>query len=160
LHNFKGLSSLLYALRLVVLAWDRQRLILKNRRRAAQGEIIVCDRYPSRTVGAMDSPRLVEEPIKTGLVASIYNRLARLEKQLYQQIPPPDIVLKLRVSLETAKKRNRERNGQDGEAYLEARHRQSRAWHMPETRNVYDIDTEQSLTETILCVKKAIWESL
>jgi thymidylate kinase len=160
LHNFKGLPSLLYALRLVVLAWDRQRLILKNRRRAAQGEIIVCDRYPSRIIGAMDSPRLVEAPLKTGPVASIYNRLARLEKQLYQQIPPPDIVLKLRVSLETAKKRNRERNGQDEEAYLEARHRQSQSWHMPGTRRVYDIDTEQSLSETILSVKKAIWESL
>lgn len=159
-HKFKGLSSLPYALRSVVLAWDRQRLILKSRRRAAQGEIIICDRYPSRTVGAMDSPRLEEAPLKTGLVAAIYNRLARLEKQLYKQIPPPDIVLKLRVSLETAKKRNRERNGQDGEAYLEARHRQSQAWYMPGTRYVYDIDTEQSLTETILSVKKAIWESL
>ncbi|HXV42464.1 MAG TPA: hypothetical protein VEC96_05345, partial [Anaerolineae bacterium] len=96
----------------------------------------------------------------TGPVASIYNRLARLEKQLYKQIPPPDIVLRLRVSLETAKKRNRERNGQDGEAYLEARHRQSQAWHMPGTRYVYDIDTEQTLKETIRDVKEAIWESL
>lgn len=159
-HEFNGLSSLPYALRAVVLAWDRRRLILKSRRRAAQGEIIVCDRYPSKVIGAMDSPRLVEESLKTGSAVMIYNRLTRLEKRLYQQIPPPDIVLKLRVSLETAKKRNRERDGQDGEVYLEARHRQSRAWHMPGTRHVYDIDTEQSLTETILCVKKAIWESL
>jgi thymidylate kinase len=159
-HKFKGLSSLPYALRAITLAWDRQRLILKTRRRAAEGEIIVCDRYPSRIIGAMDSPRLEEEPLKTGPVAAIYNHLARLEKQLYKQIPPPDIVLKLKVSLETAKKRNRERNGQDGEAYLEARHRQSQDWHMPGTRYVYDIDTEQPLEETICNVKEAIWESL
>jgi thymidylate kinase len=159
-HKFRGLSSLLYALRAVVLAWDRQRLILKTRRQAAEGEIIICDRYPSRTIGAMDSPRLEEELLKTGPAVTVYNRLARLEKQLYQQIPPPDIVLKLRVSLEVAKKRNRERNGQDGEAYLEARHRQSQNWHMPGTRYVYDIDTEQTLKETIRDVKEAIWESL
>lgn len=159
-HKFKGLSSLPYALRSVVLAWDRQRLILKARRRVAEGEIIVCDRYPSRIIGAMDSPRLVEELLKTGPVAAIYNCLARFEKRLYQQIPPPDIVLKLKVSLETAKKRNRERNGQDGEAYLEARHRQSQDWHMPGTRYVYDIDTEQSLEETICNIKEVIWESL
>jgi len=159
-HRFKGLSSLPYAFRAITLAWDRQRLILKARRLAAEGEIIVCDRYPSRIMGAMDSPRLEEEPFKTGPVATIYNRLARLEKRLYQQIPPPDIVLKLKVSLETAKKRNRERNGQDGEAYLEARHRQSQDWHMPGTRYVYDIDTEQSLEKTKCNVKEAIWESL
>jgi thymidylate kinase len=159
-HKFRGLSSLLYAVRAVVLAWDRQRLILKTRRLAAEGEIIICDRYPSRTIGAMDSPRLEEELLKTGPLVTLYNRLARLEKQLYQQIPPPDIVLKLRVTLETAKKRNRERDGQDGEAYLEARHRQSQAWHMPGTRYIYEIDTEQPLKETIRDVKEAIWESL
>jgi thymidylate kinase len=159
-HKFKGLSSLPFALRAITLAWDRQRLILKARRRVAEGEIIVCDRYPSRIIGAMDSPRLEEEPLKAGPVATVYNRLARLEKQLYQQIPPPDIVLKLKVSLETAKKRNRDRSEQDGDAYLEARHHQSQDWHMPGTRYVYDIDTEQTLEETICRVKQAIWESL
>ncbi len=159
-HKYKGLSSLPYALRSAVLAWDRQRLILKARRRVAAGEIIICDRYPSRSLGAMDSPRLTEEPLKTGPVVVIYNRLARLEKELYKQIPPPDIVLKLKVSLETAQKRNRERNGQDGEAYLVARHRQSQDWQMPGTRYVYDIDTEQSLEKTICSVKEAIWKSL
>ena len=159
-HKLEGLSSLPHALRAVTLAWDRQRLILKARRLVAEGEIIICDRYPSRIIGAMDSPRLEEEPLETGLVASIYNRLARLEKRLYRQIPPADIILKLKVSLEIAKKRNLDRNKQDGEAYLEARHRQCRKWHMPGTRYVYDINTEQNLEETLCDVKKAIWESL
>lgn len=159
-HQFKGLSSLPYALRAVTLAWDRQRLILKTRRLAAEGEIVICDRYPSQVIGAMDSPRLEEAQSQSGQVAAIYNRLARLEKRLYAQIPPPDIVLRLRVSLETAKQRNRERHGQEGERYLEARHRQSQDWHMPGTRHVYDIDTEQSLEETIRSVKEAIWEVL
>jgi thymidylate kinase len=159
-HEFRGLSSLAYALRAISLAWDRRRFILRARRLAAEGEIIICDRYPSRIVGAMDSPRLEEEQLKTGPVATIYNRLAQLEKRLYKQIPPPDIALKLKVSLETAKKRNRERSEREGDAYLEARHRQSQDWHMPGTRSVYDIDTEQTIEETICNVKKAIWKSL
>jgi hypothetical protein len=108
----------------------------------------------------MDSPRLEEEQIQTGPAATIYNRLARFEARLYRQIPPPDIVLRLRVSLETAKKRNYARLEQDGDTYLEARHQQSRIWHMPGTRSVYDIDTEQPLEETIRNVKEATWESL
>lgn len=159
-HKFKGLASVLYALRAVALAWDRQRLILRSRRRAAEGEVIVCDRYPSRITGAMDSPCLVEELFQTGPVVAMYNRLVRLEQQLYRQIPPPDIVLRLRVSLDTALKRNRERNGQDREAYLEARHRQSQDWQMPGTSYVYEIDTEQTLAETICKVKEAIWAAL
>lgn len=159
-HKFKGLSSFPYALRSVSLAWDRQRLIRKNRRLAASGKLIICDRYPSRTIGAMDSPRLEEELNKRGIFIGIYNRLSRLEKRLYQRIPPPDIVLRLRVSLETAKKRNRERGAQDNEVYLEARHRQSQAWYMPGTNSIYDIDTEQTLEDTIRNVKKSIWESL
>ncbi|HKZ80885.1 MAG TPA: hypothetical protein VJ124_21615 [Pyrinomonadaceae bacterium] len=159
-HTFAGLSSIPYALRSVTLAWDRRQLILKARRLAGQGDIIICDRYPSRLRGAMDSPRLEEERRPRGPVASFYNRLSRLEAQLYRQIPPPDIVLRLRVSLETAKKRNNARLEQDGDTYLEARHQQSQNWSMPGTRSVYDIDTEQTLEETVRSVKEAIWEAL
>ena len=159
-HKFEGLSSLPYALRAIALAWDRQRLTLKARQLAAKGEIVVCDRYPSAIIGNMDSPRLTEKPLETGPVAAIYNRLARVENQLYRQIPPADIVLQLTVSVETAKKRNRNRNEQDKDAYLEARHRQRLDRHMPGTKYVIEIDTEQTLEETVRDVKKAVWESL
>lgn len=159
-HKFNGLSSLLYALRAITLARDRRSVIFKARRLAAKGEIIVCDRYPSKKIGVMDGPRLKGEFFKKSLIVSIYNHLARFEKQLYRQIPPPDLVLKLNVSLETAKKRNHGRDERDKDTYLEARHRQYRKWFMPEAKHVVDIDTEQTLEETLCDVKKAIWESL
>lgn len=160
--KIEGLPSLIHAFRAVIVAWDRRQLLLKVRRSAANGEIVICDRYPSEAVGAMDSRRLQENPTKRGLIAAIYNRLARLEDRLYRQIPPPEIVLRLKVSVETAKKRNHERIklGKESDAYLESRHRQSQDWHMTGTKYIYDIDTERPLVETILCVKKAIWESL
>jgi len=70
------------------------------------------------------------------------------------------MVLKLKVSIETARQRNRDRIKLDKEtdAYLEARHRQSREWCMAGTKYLYEIDTEQSLPNTILTVKRKIWE--
>jgi len=162
LPRVEGLSGLIYALRSVSLAWDRKQLLVKARRLAANGEILICDRYPSETVGAMDSPRLQENMDANGLIGSLYNWLARLEKHFYQQIPPPDLVLQLKVSIETAKKRNRERIkiGKETDEYLESRHLQSQEWHFSGTKYIQSIDTELPLPETILKVKESIWEAI
>jgi thymidylate kinase len=158
----KGLSGVVYALRSVSLAWDRRRLLVHARRLAANGEIVVCDRYPSEMIGAMDSPRLHEEPDAHGFLPRIFNWLARLEQRFYQQIPPPDLALILKVSVETARQRNRDRIkvGKETDEYLESRHRQARQWMKSGTKYIREIDTEQSLDDTISCVKKAVWESI
>jgi len=157
-----GAPSLMYAIRAVTLAWDRYRLLCKARRWAANGEIVVCDRYPTTMMGAMDSARLTSGIPQIGAKGAVYGWLSRLEQRLYQRMPPPDIVLRLRVSLETAKQRNRARGagGMDGERYLEARHRNVQDWRKDGTKYIYDIDTERPLQETILTVKKTIWDSL
>jgi thymidylate kinase len=157
-----SLYSLLYAVRSVTLAWDRQRLLTKSKRRAAHGEIVICDRYPSLQVGAMDSPRISEIATETGLLGPLYNKLARKEMSFYERIPPPDIVLRLNVSVETAKKRNllREKSFKEEDDYLEARHELVNLWSSPAAHRIYDIDTDQSLEDTIQAVKKAVWESL
>src|SRR5262249_49502882 len=50
--------GLLFQLRAVLLAWDRRSLAVRLSRKAAQGWLVVCDRYPSAVVGAADSARL------------------------------------------------------------------------------------------------------
>jgi len=156
----KNIHSLIYALRAIGLAWDRRALLWRVRRAAANGEIVVCDRYPTRATGMMDSPRLQEDPTQKGLLSLIYNGLARTERSLYRHIPPPDIVLRLRVSFETARKRNAARDILDDEIYLQNRHQLAKEWFLPETRAIQDIDTDLSLEETIRAVKQAIWPSL
>jgi thymidylate kinase len=154
---------LIYALRAVTIAWDRRQLLVKARRLAANGELIICDRYPAEIIGGTDSPRLQPLLSQEGITPQLYNWLARLEHQLYQQIPPPDMVFRLKVSIETAKKRNQERFKLDKEteAYVELRHRQNKGWRRAGTKYIYDIDTEQqSLAQTVLKVKRMIWESL
>ncbi|MHA2401535.1 MAG: hypothetical protein ACXADH_00970 [Candidatus Kariarchaeaceae archaeon] len=158
--NNKGLIDLLYAIRAVALAWDRRNLIRKRWRDVANGEIVIFDRYPSTVFGAMDSPRLDENSTGKGFSVNIYNRLAAFETKIYRQIPPPDIVLKLEVSLETAKERDRERGEQDGDSYLENRHRLAFNWNRPEVQNITNINTNQTLDETMVNVKNVIWDAI
>ena len=160
--KIEKVSALLYAVRAVAVAWDRRDLLIKARRAAARGELVICDRYPSAMIGAMDSPRLQADPTKTGVIPRLFNWLAGVEQRLYKQIPPPDMVIKLSVSLETAKQRNRDRikAGKESDAYLESRHRQVRNWQRPGTKYIHDISTEQSLPDTIRNVKQVIWSSL
>ena len=155
-----GFNSLIYAIRAVSLAWDRHVLLLNARRAVANGEIIVCDRYPTRNIGMMDSPRLKKNASQTGFIPSIYNWLAKVEQTIYRRIPPPDIVLRLSVSLETAKKRNAAREIVDDEIYLQNRHRQAKEWSMTGIRFLQDIDTDPPLAETCQAVRQAIWRSL
>ena len=158
----KGRAGLLQAARAVALAWDRRHLMQQSWRAAARGEIVVCDRYPSSITGAMDSPRLKETP-GSGWKTALYNRAARLETSLYRQVPPPDIVIRLQVPVEIAIERNRKRSkpGEDEpDAYIQARHALSSAWQRPDTKLVFDVDTAQTLDQTMLEIKQIIWHAL
>lgn len=149
-------TSLLEAVRAVSLAWDRRRLLIRARRDTARGIVVLSDRYPSAVVGAMDSPRLGEES------GAILRLLGHLEAKFYSQIPPPDAVVRLTVSLEVAKRRNRERSKSDkhSDEHLEERHVQSPPWSRPGVGLVRDVDTDGALAETLLEVKKAVWSWL
>jgi thymidylate kinase len=155
-------TSLLYAIRALILAWDRYKLLRQVARARAQGMLIICDRYPSEQTGAMDSPRLGEKLHKKGMKIALFNWLARKEGNLYEKMSPPDIAIKLKVSLETAKKRNTERikEDKDTDEFIEARHRSAHEWHKSGTRACFEINTDQPMLATILNTKKVIWESL
>lgn len=157
-----GFPTLIYGIRAVTLAWDRQQLLLKARRFADKGEIVISDRYPSETIGAMDSPRLQEDRNKSGMISDVVKWLSRFEQRIYDRIPAPDIVIRLKVSIETAKERNRERikPGKETDTYVESRHQQNQDWNLFGTTYIHDINTEQLLAKTILNVKNVIWESL
>jgi thymidylate kinase len=158
----RGIADLLYAFRAVALAWDRKNLLQKSWRAAAKGEIFICDRYPSNNLGAMDSPRLEENLQDDGWISPIINLTARLEHRIYRQIPPPDLVIRLQVSIETAKERNRLRNKPGGETddYIEFRHKFAAEWNRSDATRVFDIDTGQSLDRTMQEIKTLIWRSL
>jgi thymidylate kinase len=160
--DVKKQFSLLFAIRALSLAWDRYRLLLKVARARARGELVICDRYPSDQIGAMDSPRLEEYVNEIGFKIALFNWLARCEKKIYKKMPMPDIVIKLTVSLATAKTRNAERKkgDKDTDDFIEARHRNAHEWHQTGIKHNIEINTDQSMSATILNAKKVIWESL
>ncbi|QUM75749.1 hypothetical protein HWV00_05615 [Moritella sp. 24] len=156
------LSLLVNAFWAVCVAWERRQLLVWSQKAANNQIFIVCDRYPSYRVGAVDSTRLTIKREQKGIISALYNQLARMESRIYQQIPAPDIVLQLNVSLETAKQRNRDRVKVDkeGDGYIESRRRQIQDWHCMGSEVIHYIDTEQPFVDTVKHAIEAIESTL
>jgi thymidylate kinase len=151
-------SPLISAIRSVFLAYDRRALLIRAFARAANGSIVLCDRYPSMSKGAPDGPQLQQFVIDPKRYP-IQSWLARTEKRLYLEIPSPDMVISLYVPLEVALIRNKNRGKEEPEDYVRYRH--SLASNL-EYGNapIYKINTDQHLETTVLEVKKNIWGDL
>jgi thymidylate kinase len=98
-HNGRrpGTAWLLWQL---VTAADRRRHHRRARSLAAQGYLVVCDRFPLEQVTLMDGPRTAWVPVD-GL-SRFARRLVTAEQRLYRSISDPDLLLVLRVDPETA----------------------------------------------------------
>lgn len=146
---------LIFVIRSVLLAYDRRSLLGRVHRRAANGAIVLCDRYPSSQGGAPDSPQLSQLLSSTDRT-SIRYRLAVLESRLYREIPPPDLVIYLTAPLEVALSRNSARGKREPEDYVRRRHARSSNLEFERTI-VQRINTDRTLDETTLEIKRAIW---
>ncbi len=149
---------LLFTLRSVLLAYDRRALLAGAFARASNGSILLSDRYPSLSSGAPDSPQLQNVAISRKHYP-VRHLLARIEKRLYQQIPPPDLVVSLKVPVEVALLRNKTRGKEEPEDYVRRRHIQSSNLDFGNAP-VCEIATNQPLDKTVLELKKAIWDAL
>lgn len=149
---------LLYAIRSTLLAHDRRALLTQAHRRAANGSIVLCDRYPSQSIGAPDSPQLARVALPLDRYP-LRRRLARYETKLYREIPQPDLVISLSVPVEVAVMRNATRSKYEPEDYLRLRHAQSANLDFGKAP-VFAIDTDQPLEQVVLEIKRAIWNSL
>jgi thymidylate kinase len=150
--------SLLYAIRAVLLAWDRYQLALKVRRDVVNGKLVICDRYPSPIVGAMDSARL-NVPETGGLKNKLLRYLANQENRLYEQIPPPDIVVRLSVPVDVAMERNQNREKHEDEDYVFRRHTTVDVPSFPKAKTI-ELNSNRSLPETLRTIRHLLWEIL
>ena len=155
-----GRVSLLYAVRSVLLAWDRRALATRVRRRAAAGGLVICDRYPSPIVGAMDSARL-KPADRPGRKSRLLGLLAALENRIYRQMPPPDLVIRLTVPVEVALQRNKDRikKGKEADEYVLRRHTMAVVPTYPTAKTI-EVDSNQPRSQTIQNVRQVIWEYL
>ncbi len=149
---------MLFGIRSVLLAHDRKALLTRAYASAANGVIVLSDRYPSTERGAVDGAQLGHDRAAAP-GGAVRRRLAALESRLYRDIPPPDLVVYLTAPLEVALERNRERGKSEPESYLLSRHARSSSLEFERT-TVHELATDRPLDEVTSELRRVIWTAL
>jgi len=149
--------SLLFALRSVMLAYERRAIITRTVARSPNGTVVLSDRYPSRTGGNPDGPQLGHLPLPPSRL-SVRRVLAALEDRLYRDIPTPDLVFHLTAPLDVTLARNAARAKNEPEEYVRFRHAISADLRFDGTI-VHRIDTDRELRDVLDEIEHAIDEA-
>jgi thymidylate kinase len=149
--------SLLFALRSVMLAYERRAVITRTVARSPNGTVVLSDRYPSRTGGNPDGPQLGHLPLPPSR-RSVRRVLAALEDRLYRDIPTPDLVFHLTAPLDVTLARNAARAKNEPEEYVRFRHAISADLRFDGTI-VHRIDTDRELRDVLDEIEHAIDEA-
>ncbi len=155
--SISGWRATIHAFRSLMLAHERERLLRKVSQRTKNGRIALSDRYPTAQVGLADSPQLDIESLDNK--PSIYRKMALHEHRLYRKIPPPNLVIQLKVPVDVAIQRHRDRQDSEPEEYIVRRHSEIVEYDSNETR-VIELDTTRSLEESVRDAKQEIWAVL
>jgi len=152
--------SLLYVLRMTLLAYDRRRLLYRALRAATAGTIVISDRYPSESVGVIDSCCFDEDALAK-CSSPLKRWLMSLERALCKGLPRPGVLLCLEAPIKTTIERDARRlkhDGPDAAAVLRRWELESRpeCCGTPAIR----IDTSRPLEETVRTVVGAVWSAL
>jgi thymidylate kinase len=152
--------SLLYVVYMTMLAYERRRLLQRALRVATAGGLVVSDRYPSETVGAIDSSCFDADAVAR-CNSRIKAWLMKKERSLYAGLPKPDLVIRLQAPIALTIRRDATRKkpgGPDEQAVhdrwdLESR---SESFGMDETV----VRTDRSIDDTVRDVISAVWRNL
>jgi thymidylate kinase len=152
--------SLVYIFRMTLLAYDRRKLVGRALRAATAGSVVITDRYPSESVGAIDSSCF--DDVAVARCSSPLKRwLMNQERALYKGLPKPNLVLRLTAPVETTIERDARRQKHGGPDPAAVRRR----WELenrPEFSGTSEIrvDTNRPLDETIRTVVRAVWAAM
>jgi thymidylate kinase len=142
------LYSMLLMIWAVAVAADKRKKLIAAQRGADRGLVVLTDRYPqNQIVGFNDGPLLTR-------LTKVPHWLRRFEAASYvlAHSLPPDLVIKLVVTPETAARREPEMDP----AVIRKRIAALQQLELPGAR-VVSVDAEQPLAEVIRVVKREIW---
>ena len=142
------LYSMLLMVWAVAVALDKRKKLVAAQRGANRGLIVLTDRYPQNQIlGFNDGPLLTR-------LTAVPHWLRRFEGAVYAlaRSLPPDLVIKLVVTPETAARREPEMDP----AVIRKRIAALQQLELPVAR-VVCVDAEQPLAEVIRAVKHEIW---
>ena len=156
-----------FLLREVCRARDRYWTYVKARRLAANGDIVIFDRFPLDQIQLMDGPqterfvsRLTAGSQAKGLMiprktSRLTNALIKLERNYYQRITLPELLVVFRLDPEIAVQRKPE---DDAET---VRARSKEIWQVNwKNTNAHIIDAGKSKTEVLAELKALFWSEL
>jgi thymidylate kinase len=148
-------------------ARDRYWTYIKARRFAANGGLVICDRFPLPQIQLMDGPQAARfiSQLMAGPQAARFmsphqaSRLAKvlvkLEESYYQQIVLPELLIVLRVDPETAVQRKT-----DEDATF-VRERSTEIWELDwKDTDAHIIDGGKSKTDVLTELKALVWSEL
>ncbi|HEU4515264.1 MAG TPA: hypothetical protein VFR87_19300 [Nocardioidaceae bacterium] len=137
----------------VLTARDRHRLYKRARRVAANGGIVVCDRYPLPQLRTMDGPRTAWARGLPGL-SRLGAALVETETRYYSAFSRPDVLAVLRVDPEVAVLRKTD----EEEHYV--RRRSTEVWHASWDDSTVCIDAGRTAAEVLASLRTTVWERL
>lgn len=147
------LSQLARMLWATTLAYEKQNKLKRSCSAKERGMIVITDRYPqSQILGVNDGPLLSNR-------GSFPPALRRWEFERYQHMAanmPPDLVIKLNVTLEVALARKPESPAE----VVRQKVAVIQSLQFPAQTTVVNIDATRPLSEVLLKAKWAVWESL
>jgi thymidylate kinase len=150
-HGPGFLYRMLLTIWSIVVAREKRNKLLAARRGASRGLVVLADRYPqNEIVGFNDGPLLSR-------LRGVPQWLRRLESSAYALAHrlPPDLVIKLHVTPETAATREPNMDPSVTRERIEAIQHLNFA-----ARRVVSINAERPLTEVIRTTKSEIWRLL
>jgi thymidylate kinase len=151
--------SLLFTIRSALLAHDRRILLRRAQRIAAGGGLVICDRYPATTIGAIDSSCFDDIAIeKSG--SHLKRWLMLWERATYQSMPRPNLVIRLIAPIETTIYRDMARVKESGPNADAVRRRWALERNAEFATNVITVETDRPLNETVATVVRAVWMAL
>jgi hypothetical protein len=139
----------------------------KARRFAANGGLVIFDRFPLQQIQIMDGPQirrfvrqLTDQREAHGLLipragSRMVRLLARIEEGYYRQFVSPELLIVLRLDPEIAVQRKAEEQA----AAVRARSTEMMKvdWH---GTNAHLVDTRQSKTDVLAELKALVWSEL
>ena len=140
----------------LTLARERRRRALDVRRARGRGMIVLADRLPQRQfAGLNDGPQLTQWVDGRPGLRRLAARRERAAFDLVERTPP-DLVIKLHVSIDVA----RQRKPETPLAQLRTGIDVVRRLQFPPTTRVLDVDASQPYPHVLLLAKRAVWERI
>ena len=152
--------SLLYILRMTLLAYDRRKLLRQALQAASAGSVVISDRYPSERIGAIDSC-CFDEAAVAQCTSPLKRYLMNQERILSKGLPKPGLLLRLDAPTEITIERDARRLKPGGpDAAAVQRRRELESWSGPSETLEIRVDTNRPLDETIRTVVATVWAAL